>query len=68
HLTLRVNGHLLFRDGSPVPFDAALVSASIRNQRETLVDLQLDEGEAAAWYWTSDLTAEYVRLNSEYTT
>ena len=30
--------------------------------------LTLDSGEAAARFWTCDLTAEYVRLNADYTT
>ena len=40
------------------------------DNRETsvVVDL-LDEGSAAAGrFWTTDLTAEYVRLNADYHT
>ena len=65
---LVVNGHLLFRGGSPVPFDAKTVSDSIRNQRETSIELTFSEGPAALRFWTSDLTVDYVRFNSEYTT
>lgn len=65
---LRLNGHELFRDGQPIPFDAAVVSRAIRDQHETLVELTLGEGSAQARFWTSDLTINYVRFNSEYTT
>jgi glutamate N-acetyltransferase/amino-acid N-acetyltransferase len=67
-LQLRVNGHLLFERGAPVPFDAATVSQAIRAHRETAIELVLSEGDASVRFWTSDLTTEYVRLNSEYTT
>jgi len=67
-LTLRVNGFLLYQGGTPVDFDAETVSGSIRNHRDTRVQLQLGEGEAGARFWTSDLTAEYVRINADYHT
>lgn len=65
---LTVNGFVLFRDGSPVPFDAKTVSAAIRDQRETHLELQFQEGTSQLRFWTSDLTVDYVRFNSEYTT
>ena len=58
----------LYDNGVPVDFDESEVSASIRDQRETQIELSLGEGEASARFWTSDLTVEYVRFNSEYTT
>jgi glutamate N-acetyltransferase/amino-acid N-acetyltransferase len=67
-LTLSLNGTVVFRDGAPVPFDPAALSTSIRNNRQTRIDLELQEGSASIRFWTSDLTVDYVRLNSEYTT
>ena len=67
-VSLRVNGFLLYRGGTPVRFDAAAVSGSIRRNRDTLIQLELDEGDAEARFWTTDLTAEYVRLNADYHT
>jgi glutamate N-acetyltransferase/amino-acid N-acetyltransferase len=67
-LRLHVNGTLLFERGSPVAFDADAVSASIRAARETLIELDLDEGPAAIRFFSSDLTAEYVHLNADYHT
>jgi glutamate N-acetyltransferase/amino-acid N-acetyltransferase len=65
---LSVNGCRLFQQGAPVAFDAAAVSASIRANRQTDIVVQLGEGDCQARFWTSDLTAEYVRINSDYHT
>jgi glutamate N-acetyltransferase/amino-acid N-acetyltransferase len=65
---LTVNGYMLYRRGAPVAFDAKVVSQAIRDNRDTSVVLKLSAGEASVRYWTTDLTAEYVRLNADYTT
>ena len=67
-ITLHLNGHLLYRDGAPVAFDAAAVSKSIADNRDTLIQLDFREGTAGVRFWTADLTAEYVRLNADYHT
>jgi glutamate N-acetyltransferase/amino-acid N-acetyltransferase len=68
NVSLHVNSHLLDERGVPVAFDAEKVSASIRADRDTSLVLLLDEGTASARFWTTDLTAEYVRLNADYHT
>jgi glutamate N-acetyltransferase/amino-acid N-acetyltransferase len=65
---LHVNGHKLYEAGSPVRFDAKIVSASIRDQRETSLELTFHEGAAGITFWTSDLNVNYVRFNADYTT
>jgi glutamate N-acetyltransferase/amino-acid N-acetyltransferase len=67
-LVLRLNGTLLFRDGAPVAFDADAVSASLGASREALIELDLASGPASVRFHSSDLTAEYVRLNADYHT
>jgi glutamate N-acetyltransferase / amino-acid N-acetyltransferase len=67
-ITLQLNGMLLYENGAPVAYDEAAVSQTMRESRETHIDLTCGSGDAAVRFWTSDLTAEYVRLNSEYTT
>jgi glutamate N-acetyltransferase/amino-acid N-acetyltransferase len=67
-VSLRLNGVLLYQGGTPVAFDAQAASESIRNNRDVLIQLELSEGDAAARFWTADLTAEYVRLNADYHT
>jgi glutamate N-acetyltransferase/amino-acid N-acetyltransferase len=67
-ISLLINGLLVYERGAPVPFDEDAVSASIRDNRDTHLVLLLEEGTAAARFWTTDLTAEYVRLNADYHT
>lgn len=67
-MSLWLNGTQLYASGSPVAFDKRSVSRSIRDQRETFVELQLAEGDADVRFWTSDLTPDYVRFNSDYHT
>jgi glutamate N-acetyltransferase/amino-acid N-acetyltransferase len=63
-----LNGFSLYERGAPVAFDEAAVSQSIRDRRETSVVLGFGEGRARVRFWTTDLTAEYVRLNADYRT
>jgi glutamate N-acetyltransferase / amino-acid N-acetyltransferase len=67
-VNLRLNGHELYKAGSPVAFDAEQVSASIRDHRETHIELQFGEGSGRIRVYSADLTAEYVRLNADYHT
>lgn len=64
---LKINGHEVYRNGTPLKFDAKTVSNDIRNNRETLFEISFGEGETGMTFWTTDLTAEYVRLNADYT-
>jgi glutamate N-acetyltransferase/amino-acid N-acetyltransferase len=53
--------------GLPIPFDAARASALLRED-PAIVHLDLDLGSESATVWTCDLSAEYVRVNADYTT
>ena len=44
---LHVNGFLLYQQGTPTTFDAAAVSASIRDHRDTRIELKFSEGQRA---------------------
>lgn len=65
---LKLNGTTVFQSGQPVPFDQGAVSKSISAQFESSIELKVGSGPGSATHWTSDLTVEYVRFNSEYTT
>ncbi len=67
-VNLSINGHEIYRAGSPVPFQAATVSQSIKAARETELLLALGEGSAEITFWTSDLTVAYVKFNADYST
>jgi glutamate N-acetyltransferase/amino-acid N-acetyltransferase len=68
NLSLKVNGVPLYRSGAPTDFDAKSLSQGLRTNRDVLIELDLVLGNEAVRFWTSDLTAEYVRLNADYTT
>ena len=67
-INLKLNGFELFNAGQPVTFDAAEVSKSIGDNFEMMIELSVGSGSGKARHWTSDLTVDYVRFNSEYTT
>lgn len=67
-ISLTMNGFSLYEQGTPLPFDAAVVSQSLRDNRETHIALTLTLGQERVRFWTSDLTKEYVELNADYTT
>jgi len=53
--------------GLPIAFDAARASALLA-QDPAIVHLDLGLGRAGAVVWTCDFSAEYVRINADYTT
>ncbi|HBT78428.1 MAG TPA: arginine biosynthesis protein ArgJ, partial [Planctomycetaceae bacterium] len=65
--SLAINGIELFHAGRPLPFDEKVVAASIRENRDTHIDLRFGEGNASIRFWTCDLTREYVAINADYT-
>ncbi|TWT81801.1 Arginine biosynthesis bifunctional protein ArgJ [Planctomycetes bacterium CA13] len=67
-VSLRVCEELIYENGSPRKFDAASLSATMKSNNEVAVDLCVGDGKGTATYWSSDLTTDYVRFNSEYTT
>jgi glutamate N-acetyltransferase/amino-acid N-acetyltransferase len=65
--SLTVNEIPLYREGTPVAFDAKQVSDAMATGEVRIV-LHFTLGKESVRFWTSDLTAEYVRLNADYTT
>jgi glutamate N-acetyltransferase/amino-acid N-acetyltransferase len=57
----------VYRQGAPLPFDEAQARACLAAS-EVHLRVELGLGDAAATAWGSDITEEYVRLNSAYTT
>jgi len=45
-VTLHLNGFLLYEKGAPVEFDGRAVSTSIRDNRDTLIQLEFSDGTA----------------------
>jgi glutamate N-acetyltransferase/amino-acid N-acetyltransferase len=53
--------------GAPVEFGAGEVSAALA-QSEVTISVDLGAGEALGEAWGCDLSADYVRINADYTT
>jgi glutamate N-acetyltransferase/amino-acid N-acetyltransferase len=67
-LSLWLGDLLLYHAGTPQPFDPATASAYLRRERHVHLRLRFTLGAGRCTFWTCDLTAEYVRLNADYTT
>ncbi len=67
-LQLILNNVKLFDQGEPIAFDASHASRSMRDQQTVVIELVVGSGPGKCTHWTSDLSVEYVRFNSEYTT
>ncbi len=67
-VSLWINTVPVYRRGAPVPFDEATLSGSLRGRRQVDLRLVVGPDEFGARFWTCDLTADYVRLNADYTT
>lgn len=62
-----IGGVPLVRAGLPLAFDAVAASDEMKG-KEVQIHVHLHLGSGHATAWGCDLTPEYVRLNSEYTT
>ena len=67
-LSLWMGPFELYRAGVPLPFDAQAASKYLADHREVHLRLRFTLGEGKCRFYTCDLTAEYVRLNADYTT
>lgn len=65
--TLTLQGTTVFKNGQPVPFDAAAVSSALKAE-EVKVDLACSQGKSQATVWTCDLSKDYVTINADYHT
>lgn len=66
-LEIAIGGLTLVRDGVALAYDAEAASARMKGT-EVHIAVGLHLGDATATAWGCDLTPEYVRLNSDYTT
>lgn len=65
--TLNLQGTTVFRNGTPVQFDGAKVSESLKAP-EVKVELTCKLGKHDATCWTCDLSKDYVTINADYHT
>jgi glutamate N-acetyltransferase/amino-acid N-acetyltransferase len=67
-LSLTMGKMELYKDGTPLAFDAKAASAYLKENRNILFHLSFKLGDGECVFHTSDLTVEYVKLNADYTT
>ena len=65
--SIRIGGIAVFEKGSPRTFDGGAVRAVFADP-DIVIELDLGLGDATSRAWGSDLSAEYVRINADYTT
>lgn len=65
--TVRIGEDVVFRSGAPAAVDPERVRAAFARP-EIEIALDLGQGQGTAVAWGCDLSAEYVRINAEYTT
>ncbi len=65
--SIRIGGIDVFREGAPVRFDPADLRRAFE-QQDIDIELRLGLGSGTALAWGTDLSAEYVHINADYTT
>lgn len=65
-VAIALNGLKVFESGEKVPDYKEADAANIMKQEELVIHISLGRGHERAVIWTSDLSHEYVRINSEY--
>ena len=65
--SVRIGGIAVYDKGVPCAFDASAVRA-VFEKPEIAIAVDLGLGDATARAWGTDLSAEYVRINADYTT
>lgn len=67
HLCIRINDCPLMESGTPLPFDRAAASESLKSD-PVLISVSVGDGAGQGVAWGCDLSYDYVRINAEYTT
>jgi glutamate N-acetyltransferase / amino-acid N-acetyltransferase len=62
-----IGGLVVFDRGAPEPVDAERIRAALAHPRLDIV-IDLGAGDGSGHAWGCDLSAEYVRINADYTT
>jgi len=67
-LDVYLNDVCVMKQGCPTPFSKAEMISALSNSDNVLIRLCLHLGDGQATAWGCDLSEEYVRINSSYTT
>ncbi len=66
-IALWLNDVQLVKQGMPAAYEEA-DAAAVMQQPEFQIRIDLGAGDGEAFYWTSDLSHDYVRINADYRT
>jgi glutamate N-acetyltransferase/amino-acid N-acetyltransferase len=66
-MTIKIGDYLVFASGAPQPYDHTAAVEYLKGE-DVLITIDVGLGTAAATAWGSNLSEEYVTLNSVYTT
>jgi len=64
---LHLQNTLVFENGRPTEYDERTLVEAMQTDEVAIV-LALGDGDGEAHFWSSDLTAEYVKINAHYRT
>jgi glutamate N-acetyltransferase/amino-acid N-acetyltransferase len=67
-LDVYLNDVCVMKQGCPAPFNKEEMKLALSNSDNVLIRLCLNLGDGQATAWGCDLSEEYVRINSSYTT
>ncbi len=67
HVNIFIGKQQVCRDGAACAFDGAQAHSDL-SQHDCTVRVQLHRGQGKVLFQTTDLTAEYVRINADYST
>jgi glutamate N-acetyltransferase/amino-acid N-acetyltransferase len=67
-LDVYLNDICVMKQGCPTPFNKEEMKSALSNSDNVLIRLCLNLGDGQATAWGCDLSEEYVRINSSYTT
>ena len=67
-LTVTLADVTIYRQGEPLPFDAAALSGTLADAKEVVIELDFTLGAAGYTCWTCDLTRDYITINADYHT
>lgn len=65
-IDIQINGQALIESGEPASSYSEVIGQEIFQQEEITISINLNLGESKHHVWTSDLSHEYVSINSDY--
>ncbi len=65
---IKIGQHVVASAGAIATGESAVAAQAALREPEITLEVDFKQGEAASTVWTCDLSAEYIRINADYTT